>query len=60
MVTGCEAHADGRLDPELVALVEAAVKEEVAIVGELSEVASKHPYYKYAHHSRLTSHSDRT
>lgn len=27
--------------------VEAGVKEQVTIVGELNEVASKHPYYKY-------------
>ncbi|PNY27649.1 Translin [Tolypocladium capitatum] len=33
--------------PRLVALVEAAVREEVAIVGELNEFASKYPYYKY-------------
>ncbi|KND88391.1 Translin [Tolypocladium ophioglossoides CBS 100239] len=33
--------------PGLVALVEAAVREEVATVGELNEAASKHPYYKY-------------
>ena len=37
---------DGYPDPSLVALVEAAVRDEVAIVGELNEVASKHPYYK--------------
>jgi hypothetical protein len=34
-------------DPELVNQVENAVKEEVTIVKELSEVASKHPYYKF-------------
>ncbi|KAH7325803.1 Translin [Stachybotrys elegans] len=33
--------------PVLVAQIEDAVKEEVAIVAELSEVASQHPYYKY-------------
>lgn len=33
-------------DPALISQVEASVKEQVAIVGELSEVASKHPYYK--------------
>ncbi|KAL6857534.1 Translin-1 [Amphichorda felina] len=33
--------------PALVAQVETAIKEEVAIIGELNEVASKHPYYKY-------------
>ncbi|KAM0347750.1 hypothetical protein ACHAPU_004765 [Fusarium lateritium] len=33
--------------PALVSQVEDAIKEEVAIVKELSEVASKHPYYKY-------------
>jgi len=33
--------------PELVAQVEPAVREEVAIVKELEAVASKHPYYKY-------------
>ncbi|KAM5352649.1 hypothetical protein ACJ41O_005371 [Fusarium nematophilum] len=33
--------------PALVSQVEDAIKEEVAIVGELSEVASQHPYYKY-------------
>lgn len=27
--------------------VEDAIKEEVTIVGELSAVASQHPYYKY-------------
>lgn len=45
-VTGCVFEADLELDPGLVALVEAAVREEVAVVGELNEVASKHPYYK--------------
>jgi len=30
----------------LVSQVEDAIKEEVAIVKELSEVASQHPYYK--------------
>ncbi|KAL6905077.1 Translin [Trichoderma evansii] len=35
--------------PALVAQVEAAVKEEAAIVGELEKVASQHPYYKYNH-----------
>ncbi|TVY67055.1 Translin-1 [Fusarium oxysporum f. sp. cubense] len=33
--------------PALVSQVEDAIKEEVAIVKELNEVASKHPYYKY-------------
>ncbi|KID87911.1 Translin family protein [Metarhizium guizhouense ARSEF 977] len=33
--------------PALVEQVENAVKDEVAIVKELNEVASKHPYYKY-------------
>ncbi|KAK5992232.1 Translin [Cladobotryum mycophilum] len=33
--------------PALVSQVEAAVKEQVTIVGELNEVASQHPYYKY-------------
>ncbi|KAJ4022503.1 Translin-1 [Fusarium irregulare] len=33
--------------PALVSQVENAIKEEVAIVKELSEVASQHPYYKY-------------
>ncbi|CAM1500641.1 Fc.00g098030.m01.CDS01 [Cosmosporella sp. VM-42] len=33
--------------PSLVAQVEEAIKEEISIVGELNEVASKHPYYKY-------------
>ena len=32
--------------PALVAQVENVIKEEVAIVVELNEVASKHPYYK--------------
>lgn len=32
--------------PALVAQVENVIKEEAAIVGELNEVASKHPYYK--------------
>lgn len=34
-------------DPALVAHVEAAIQDQVMIVGELSDVASKHPYYKY-------------
>jgi len=34
------------LDPALVSQVEDAIKEEVTIVGELSAVASQHPYYK--------------
>ncbi|EFY86937.1 Translin-1 [Metarhizium acridum] len=33
--------------PALIEQVENAVKDEVAIVKELNEVASKHPYYKY-------------
>ncbi|KAL7926072.1 Translin [Trichoderma austrokoningii] len=33
--------------PALVAQVEAAVKEEAAIVSELEKVASQHPYYKF-------------
>ncbi|KAG7413873.1 Translin [Fusarium sp. MPI-SDFR-AT-0072] len=33
--------------PALVSQVEGAIKEEVTIVKELNEVASKHPYYKY-------------
>ncbi|KAF5609567.1 translin [Fusarium pseudoanthophilum] len=33
--------------PALVSQVEDAIKEEVTIVKELDEVASKHPYYKY-------------
>ncbi|RTE68991.1 hypothetical protein BHE90_016630 [Fusarium euwallaceae] len=33
--------------PALVSQVEDAIKEEVTIVGELSAVASQHPYYKY-------------
>ncbi|KAL2204108.1 Translin family protein [Sarocladium strictum] len=33
--------------PELVQAIEAAIVDEVLIVQELSEVASKHPYYKY-------------
>ncbi|KAF4438699.1 translin [Fusarium acutatum] len=33
--------------PALVSQVEDAIKEEVTIVKELNEVASKHPYYKY-------------
>ncbi|KAF9776914.1 hypothetical protein IL306_004834 [Fusarium sp. DS 682] len=33
--------------PALVSQVEDAIKEEVTIVKELSEVASQHPYYKY-------------
>jgi predicted translin family RNA/ssDNA-binding protein len=33
--------------PALVSQVEDAIKEEVSIVKELSEVASQHPYYKY-------------
>ncbi|KAF4506425.1 hypothetical protein G6O67_006514 [Ophiocordyceps sinensis] len=32
---------------ELVAQVEKAVRDEVAVVKELDEEASKHPYYKY-------------
>ncbi|KAI9900812.1 hypothetical protein N3K66_005074 [Trichothecium roseum] len=32
---------------QLCANVEARIKEQVAIVGELGAVASKHPYYKY-------------
>ncbi|GFP57006.1 hypothetical protein ACSS6W_004444 [Trichoderma asperelloides] len=35
--------------PALVAQVEAAVKEEALIIGELEKVASQHPYYKYNH-----------
>jgi predicted translin family RNA/ssDNA-binding protein len=33
--------------PELVAQLEDAVREQVVVVGELNEVTSKHPYYKY-------------
>ncbi|KAF4977798.1 hypothetical protein FZEAL_5764 [Fusarium zealandicum] len=33
--------------PTLASQVEDAIKEEVTIVGELNEVASQHPYYKY-------------
>ncbi|KAI9163039.1 Translin-1 [Paramyrothecium foliicola] len=33
--------------PALVAQLEEAIKEEATIVGELNEVASKQPYYKY-------------
>ncbi|OAA39458.1 Translin family protein [Metarhizium rileyi] len=33
--------------PALVEQVENAVKEEIIIVRELNDVASKHPYYKY-------------
>ncbi|KAI8672873.1 hypothetical protein LRP88_02604 [Fusarium phalaenopsidis] len=33
--------------PALVSQIEDAIKEEVTIVGELSAVASQHPYYKY-------------
>ncbi|KAF7549544.1 hypothetical protein G7046_g8318 [Stylonectria norvegica] len=33
--------------PALVTQVEQAIAEEVTIVGELDEVASQHPYYKY-------------
>ncbi|KAF4455717.1 hypothetical protein F53441_2012 [Fusarium austroafricanum] len=33
--------------PALASQVENAIKEEVTIVKELSEVASQHPYYKY-------------
>jgi hypothetical protein len=29
-----------------VAQVEASIREEVSIVAELAELASKHPYYK--------------
>ncbi|KAJ3485756.1 hypothetical protein NLG97_g6751 [Lecanicillium saksenae] len=32
--------------PQLVTQLEAAIKDEVAIVAELNELASKHPYYK--------------
>ncbi|RFU76516.1 translin family [Trichoderma arundinaceum] len=35
--------------PALVAQVEAAVKEEAAIISDLDKVASQHPYYKYNH-----------
>ncbi|KAK4068801.1 uncharacterized protein Triagg1_7161 [Trichoderma aggressivum f. europaeum] len=34
--------------PQLVSQVEAAVKEEAAIISELNTVASQHPYYKFA------------
>jgi hypothetical protein len=34
-------------DPQLVSQVEAAVKEEAAIISELNTVASQHPYYKF-------------
>ncbi|TQS32708.1 hypothetical protein Golomagni_06969 [Golovinomyces magnicellulatus] len=41
-------HATPRSNyPALVAQVETAIKEEIQIVAELNEVASKHPYYKY-------------
>ncbi|PNP57635.1 hypothetical protein THARTR1_02633 [Trichoderma harzianum] len=40
------ATAHGLLS-RLVSQVEAAVKEEAAIISELNTVASKHPYYKY-------------
>jgi len=33
--------------PALVVQVENGIKEQVTIIGELNEVASKHPYYKY-------------
>lgn len=33
--------------PQLVTEVEKAIDEQVAIVAELDDVASKHPYYKY-------------
>ncbi|KAL6815450.1 Translin [Trichoderma sp. SZMC 28013] len=33
--------------PQLVSQIEAAVKEESAIISELNTVASQHPYYKY-------------
>lgn len=41
-----DAAARARADPELVAGVEAAVRDEVAVVRELDEVASQHPFYK--------------
>lgn len=40
-------YANGTADPTLVEQVENAVKEEVILVKELNEVASKHPYYKF-------------
>lgn len=42
------------LDPALVAQLEDAIKEEVTIVGELNEVASKQPYYKCVFPACLT------
>lgn len=36
----------GYIVPELTAQVEEKIKEEIAIVGELNELASQHPYYK--------------
>ncbi|CAH0058817.1 unnamed protein product [Clonostachys solani] len=33
--------------PTLVAQVETAIQEQVSVIGELNELASKHPYYKY-------------
>lgn len=57
----CELHVPGVVDsrilgsdrdatdPALVQLVEAAIGDEVSIVEELNQVASKHPYYKYVH-----------
>ncbi len=42
----------------MVTQLEAAIKDEAVIVAELNELASKHPYYKYASSppvSRLTN-----
>ncbi|VUC23725.1 unnamed protein product [Clonostachys rosea] len=33
--------------PTLVAQVETAIQEQVSVIGELNELASQHPYYKY-------------
>lgn len=40
------ANVLGYIVPELTAQVEEKIKEEIAIVGELNELASQHPYYK--------------
>lgn len=42
--------------PELVSQVEEKIKEEVAIVGELNELASKQPYYKYVTSTEATTY----
>ena len=44
----CKTCADHQADSALVTQVENAIKEQVAVVKELSELASNHPYYKYA------------